>query len=116
MLCLLCIHTGELTIRNAILLTSEIGNAWYKLGIALHIPIDIMGNIYGKHSGNSMKALNRVYRYWLADENGLEHTWNKLIFALNYIKEYTVATTVELYANVSLNTRVYVITYIVTIN
>lgn len=85
------------------MLTSEIGNTWYKLGIALRIPIDVMGSIYGKHSGNFMKALNRVYRYWLADENGLEHTWDKLIFALKYIKEYTVATTVEEYVNVSSN-------------
>ena len=95
-------HTGELHIRNVIVLTSDIGEKWYKLGIALCIPSAIMEHIFLKHRENPMKALNRVYRYWLADENGLEHTWDKLISALKYIKEHTMATTVEQYINVSL--------------
>ena len=54
-----------------------------------------------------MKGLNRVYRYWLDDENGLEHTWDKLIFALNYIKQHSIATTVEQYINVSFNCHIH---------
>ena len=84
-----------------ILLTSEIKDVWYKLGIALCVPINLMDKINGKHNENPMKALNRVYRYWLADKKGQIPTWDGLISALNNIKEYTVATTVKEYTNVS---------------
>lgn len=72
--------------------------------MALRIPIPIMERLYGKHSENPMMALNRVYRYWLADKNSLSPTWEKLISALKEIKEFTVATNVKQHLKVSLAT------------
>lgn len=90
-------HTGELNIRQVVLLTSEIGNKWYKLGIALDIPLTTMEEFYGKYSENPMKALNRVYGYWLKNKNRLDPTWESLISALQEINEYSVATNVMQY-------------------
>ena len=60
-----------------------------------------MENLYGKYN-NPMKALNRVYCYWLSDKNGLSPTWEKLCSALREIKEFTIAAGVEQYLQVSL--------------
>ena len=95
-------YIGKLQLRNVILLTSEIEEKWYKLGIALRIPIHIMENFYGKYNKNPMIGLNRVYRYWLNVENRLSPTWEKLISVLKEIKQYTIATTVEQYIKVGL--------------
>ena len=56
-----------------------------------------MEEFYGKYSENPMKALNRVYRYWLRKENNLNPTWESLVSALQEINEYTVATNVLQY-------------------
>ena len=98
-------HIEELNIRRMILLTSEIGEKWYKLGIALYIPIATMEKFYGKYGGNLMRALNRVYHFWLTKKNHLNPTWEKLISALQEINEYTVATNVQQYRNVSFDTE-----------
>ena len=92
-------NVGRLSLRNLILLTSEIEEKWYKLGIALRIPIHVMENFYAKYRKNSMKALNSVYRYWLANGNHLDPTWIKLITGLRKITQYTIASNVEQYIN-----------------
>ena len=89
-----------------IVLTSSIKENWYNLGVALKIPVSKMENLYGKYHANPMKALNRVYCHWLSDKNGLLPTWEKLCSALRKIKEFTIATNVEQFPKVSLNTRV----------
>ena len=94
--------------RNVIVLTSEIGKKWYKLGIALCIPIPKMEIFHQKYSEKPVMALNRVYRYWLANENGLSPTWEKLVFALQGIKEFEIAAEVELFNKVSLTISVVV--------
>lgn len=91
------------------MLTSDIGYKWYTLGIALRIPIAKMESIYQKHSEKPMIALNRIYRYWLAVENGLAPTWDKLISALQAIKEFEIAAEVELFIKVSWYSYIYIL-------
>jgi len=74
--------------------TEELAHKWFKLGSALCIPYDELEKLNDKYNDNPVKALIRVYRYWLADKNGLQPTWDKLLTALQYIKEYTIATRV----------------------
>lgn len=99
-------HTGKLQLRNLIILTSKVEKNWYALGMALRIPIRIMEKFYEKYHENLMKALNRVYQFWLADKNHLLPTWDKLIAALRKIKEYKIAADVEQFLKVSLTNRV----------
>ena len=99
----LMFYIGKLQLRNVILLTSEIEEKWYKLGIALCIPIRKMENFYEKYNKNPMMGLNRVYCYWLNEDNHLMPAWEKLISALKEIKQYTIATTVEQYIKVNLS-------------
>ena len=72
-----------------------IKSKWFEFGIALHIPIDKLEKLYDKYNDNPVKALIRVYRFWLADKNGLNPTWEKLISALQDIKEYYLAICLE---------------------
>ena len=102
-------HVGGLQLRNLIVLTSNIKGNWYNLGIDLKIPITKMENLYGKYYANPMKALNRVYCYWLSDKNGLSPTWEKLCSSLRKIKEFTIAADVEKFLQVSLNTNIIAI-------
>ena len=88
-----------------ILLTSGVREKWYTLGIALCIPIATMEKFCEKYSENQIRALNRVYRFWLAKKNHLSPTWEKLISALQEINEYTVANNVQQYRNVSFDTE-----------
>ena len=69
-------------------------NKWIELGTALGVPIETLERINDEHQDNPFKCLNRVYRYWLADKNGLMPTWGKLINALYEIDKYTLATSV----------------------
>ena len=85
------------------MLTSDVGTDWYKLGIALHIPFAIMTKLYKKYNANPMEALNKVYCYWLSDKNNLSPTWEKLSSALQEIKQFSIATDVEQFIEVSLN-------------
>ena len=86
------LNVGKLQVRNLMVETEELAHKWYKLGLALCIPFDELGKLYAKHNDNPKNALIRVYRYWLADKKGLQPTWDKLLTALQYIKEYTIAT------------------------
>ena len=104
--CFLYMYIGGLQLRNLMVLTSSVNENWYSLGIALNISVNKMENIYGKYSGNPMKALNRVYCYWLSDKNGLSPTWKKLYSALLAIKEFSIATDVKQYLKVSLNNNI----------
>ena len=86
---------GKPKLRKMITLTSDIEKNWYKLGMALQIPVSKMETFYGKYRTNPMKALNRVYCYWLSDKNGLLPTWEKLCSALREIKQFSIAADVE---------------------
>ena len=85
------------------MLTSDVGKNWYKLGVALKIPFAKMEKFYMKYNANPMSALNRVYCYWLSNENDLSPTWEKLCSALREIKQFSIATDVEQFIEVSLN-------------
>ena len=75
---------------------------WFKLGLALHVPIEALENLSDKYSANPMKGLVRVYRYWLSEKNDLKPTWDKLITALNEIREYSIAASVAVNIKVCL--------------
>jgi len=83
---------GKLQFRNLIVLTMSIKAKWFTLGCVLCVPIDKLERLDDKYHDNPMKALVRVYRYWLADKNGLQPTWEKLLRALQKINEYRLAT------------------------
>ena len=85
---------GELELRNLILQTKKVEYKWFELGIALGVPVEKLERIYDKHNDSPVKALIRVYRYWLADKNGLMPTWMKLVIALQKIDEYSISTIV----------------------
>ena len=74
------------------MLTMSVNPKWFVLGCALCVPIDKLERLGDKYHDNPMKALVRVYRYWLADKNGLQPTWEKLLSALQKINEYKLAT------------------------
>ena len=83
--------------RNLILQTKKVEHKWFELGIALNVPIDKLERVYDKHYDSPVKALIRVYRYWLADKNGLLPTWKKLVIALQNIDEYSLSTSIAKY-------------------
>ena len=83
--------TGQLQFRNLLVLTMPVESKWFALGCALCVPIDKLERLGDKYHDNPMKALVRVYRYWLADKNGLQPTWEKLLIALQKINEYKLA-------------------------
>ena len=85
----------NLQLRNLMLQTMVIKSKWFELGMALYVPIDKLERLYDKYSDNPVKALVRVLRYWLADKNGLKPSWEKLIAALQDIKEYSLAIGLE---------------------
>ena len=73
------------------MLTMSIKAKWFALGCVLCVPIDKLERLGDRYHDNPMKALVRVYRYWLADNNGLQPTWEKLLSALQRINEYRLA-------------------------
>ena len=75
--------------------TKKVEYKWFELGVALSVPVSKLERIYDKHRDSPIKALIRVYRYWLADENSLMPTWKKLMNALQEIDEYTLAASVS---------------------
>ena len=75
--------------------TMGIKSKWFELGMALCIPIKKLEKLYDKYSDIPVKALVRVYRFWLADKNSLQPTWEKLIAALQDIKEFSLAICLE---------------------
>jgi len=83
--------TEQLQFRNLLVLTMPVESKWFALGCALCVPIDKLERLGDKYHDNPMKALVRVYRYWLADKNGLQPTWEKLLIALQKINEYKLA-------------------------
>ena len=85
----------EVRLRTLILRTRKVECKWFELGVALHVPLSKLERIYDKHCDSPVKALIRVYRYWLADENGLIPTWKKLVNALQEIDEYSLAASVS---------------------
>lgn len=85
----------KLQLRNLMVQTMVIKSKWFELGMALYVPIDKLERLYDKYNDNPVKALVRVFRYWLADKNGLKPTWEKLIAALQDIKEYNLAIGLE---------------------
>ena len=106
---------GKLQLRNVVLLTSKAAHNWYELGLALCIPFDKMEKLSAKHSGDPRAALNRVYRYWLADKNHvLLPTWEKLVSALSTIKEFSIAADVKEYLKVARTLRTCAYSYIRT--
>ena len=88
---------GELQLRNLILQTKKVEYKWFVLGVALGVPIEKLERIYDKHNDSPVKALIRVYRYWLADKNGLMPTWTKLVSALQEIDEYSLSIIISKY-------------------
>lgn len=75
--------------------TMGIQSKWFELGIALCIPIKKLEKLYDKYNDSPVKALIRVYRFWLADKNNLKPTWEKLTAALQDIKEYILAIRIK---------------------
>ena len=90
-------------LRNLLLLTKKAKLKWFELGLALSINIDVLEKLDIKYDNEPIRALTRVYRYWLAEENNLQPTWDKLIAALGKIKEYSIAANVTKEKMVSLN-------------
>ena len=88
-------------------LTMSVNPKWFTLGCALCVPIDKLERLGDKYHDNPMKALVRVYRYWLADKNGLQPTWEKLLGALQKINEYRLVTSL---------TRTQLVNFIFTLN
>jgi len=78
---------------------------WFALGCVLCVPIDKLERLGDKYNDDPMKALVRVYRYWLADKNGLQPTWEKLLRALQEINEYRLATSLAITQLVSFSTQ-----------
>ena len=98
-----------------VLLTSKAADNWYELGVVLCIPFAKMEKFTEKYGGNPRAALNRVYRYWLADKNDqYQPTWEKLISALYTIKEFRIAADVEEYIKVtnSIITNIRICSYL----
>ena len=77
------------------LISRKAKDQWFELGIALEIDLDLLTDFDAKFEGLPLKALSRVYQHWLADENGLQPTWDKLIRALKRVNHYTIATKAE---------------------
>ena len=77
-----------------IIRTKSVQNRWIELGAALGVPVEKLERINDKHRDNSFNSLNRVYRYWLADKNGLRPSWEKLVNGLYEIDEYSLAASV----------------------
>ena len=103
------ITVGKLQLRNVVLLTSKATDNWYQLGVALCIPFHKMERFAEKYGGNPRAALNRIYRYWLADTDGLYlPTWKKLISALYTIKEFRIAADVQEYIKVTVLSQIYI--------
>ena len=86
---------GELQKETLILRTKKVEHKWFELGIALGVPINKLESIYDKHSDSPVKALVRVYHYWLDDKKGLMPTWKKLVDALQEIDEYSLSAKIE---------------------
>ena len=86
---------GDLQLRNLILQTKKAEHKWFELGVSLGVPIEKLERIHDKHSDSPIKALIRVYRYWLSDKNGLMPSWKKLVIALQKIDEYGLSTSVS---------------------
>ncbi|XP_065920649.1 uncharacterized protein [Dysidea avara] len=78
---------GELNLRNLMVHTEVLKNKWTALGYALGVPSSKIEKINDKYHDKPLSALVRVYRYWLAEENGFIPTWKKLIDALRLMKE-----------------------------
>ena len=85
-----------------LLLTKKAKQKWFELGLALNIDIDALEKLDVKYDNEPIKALTRVYRYWLADKNNLQPTWDKLIAALGKTEEYSIAANVAKEKMVSL--------------
>ena len=88
-------YIGDLQLRNLILQTKKVEHKWFELGVTLGVPIDKLERIHDKHYDSPIKALIRVYRYWLSNKNGLMPTWKKLVIALQKIDEYGLSNSVS---------------------
>ena len=69
----------------------------------MKINVDVLEKLDIKYDNEPIRALTRVYRYWLAEKNNLQPTWDKLIAALGKIKEYSIAANATKEKMVSLN-------------
>ena len=96
-----------------IIQTKSVRNKWIELGAALGVPIKELEKINHKHHGNPMYNLIRVYRYWLAYENGLMPTWKKLVHGLYQIDEYSLA---DSFVNAMVSLCIAISDYVVLIN
>ena len=86
---------GELKLKNLMVLTKKAKCKWFELGAVLNVDIDVLERLDVKYDECPIKALTRVYRYWLAGKNDLRPTvWDKLITALQEIGEYSIAANV----------------------
>ena len=75
--------------------TRKVEHNWFELGVALHVPLSKLKRIDDKYHDSPVRALIKVYHYWLADKNGLMPTWKKLVNALQEIDEYSLAASVS---------------------
>ena len=92
---------GKLQLQNLMALTNSIKSRWFELGAALSISIGVLENLEIKYGDYPIKALTRVYRYWLSGKNGLQPTREKLIAALTEIDEHSIAAKVAVKIEVS---------------
>ena len=78
-----------------ILRTKKVEDKWFELGVALGVSIKKLESIGDKHGDSPVKALVRVYHYWLDGKKGLMPTWKKLADALQEIDEYILSARIE---------------------
>ena len=86
---------GKLQLENLMMISRKAKDKWFELGIALKIELDLLTKFDAEYEGFPLKALTRIYEYWLADENNLHPTWDKLIAALKRVDHYTIAAYAE---------------------
>ena len=92
---ILCACTGKIQLKDLMMISKNAKNKWFELGVALDVDYDVLAELEEEYNECPIKALTRVYEYWLADENDLHPTWEKLIAALEEINEYTIAANAE---------------------
>ena len=83
--------------------TEVLKNKWTALGYALGAPSSKIEKINDKYHDKPLSALVRVYRYWLAEENGFVPTWKKLIDALRLMKEINLCVQITKTLEVSIS-------------
>ena len=76
-------------------ITQAVQNKWIAVGFGLGIPLVMIEKFNDKYHDNTLKALIRVYRYWLREKNGLKPTWKTLCDALQLMNEIDLSIQIK---------------------